>query len=100
MYAIPIEDIPGSSIPEPHNQDKECLLHFLRTAGYWEICGKLNLAFLPDFIRIPIISGYNTRLRQSLRTFVNAKVNEFVRSELEAAIGIAAPMYVSISNAA
>jgi hypothetical protein len=100
LYAIPVEDIPGSSIlPPPHNRDKEFLLHFLRTAGYWEISGKLNLAFLPDFMRIPIISGYNARLRQSLRTFISAKVDELVRSEVEAAMGIAVPMPVPIPNA-
>ena len=53
--------------------------HRLRTAFYWEIATHLGIAFLPDFMRIPILSGYNARVRQSLRMFIESKIAHFKR---------------------
>ena len=100
-------DIPGMleyELSERYMQsaeqrDDQLQLHLLRTAGYWEISGKYNLPYLPDFMRIPLISSYNVRLSQSLRMFIGMKVDEMVRRELEAAIQIASPLSVPIPPA-
>jgi hypothetical protein len=67
----------GTAKVSERAEDKDLRLHQLRTAAYWEISGQLSLAFLPDFMRIPIISGYNDRIRQSLRTLIQSKVAVF-----------------------
>jgi hypothetical protein len=32
--------------------------HRLRTASYWIVAAKSGLSFVPDFIRIPVLSNY------------------------------------------
>jgi hypothetical protein len=73
--------------------------HLLRTAAYWEVSGTLSMAFLPDFMRIPIIAKYNNRLRQSLRTFIQSGVDTAVRKELQDALGIVTVTAVPVPNA-
>jgi hypothetical protein len=82
----------------PKSDDKH-RFHFLRTAIYWVISGKLHLAFVPDFIRIPIIWRYQERIRQSLRMFIARKVDERVRKDLQSAMVIASPMPIPVPNA-
>jgi hypothetical protein len=74
--------------------------HLLRTAAYWHVSGISSMAFLPDFMRIPIIARYNRRLRQSLRAFIQSGVDTAVRKELQDALGIATVTAVPIPNAA
>jgi hypothetical protein len=73
--------------------------HLLRTAAYWEVSGMLKTAFLPDFIRIPIIAGYNAMLTQTLRTFIQESVDGLIRKELEAALRIASTSVIPVPNA-
>jgi hypothetical protein len=73
--------------------------HLLRTAAYREVSGMLSMAFLPDFIRIPIIARYNARVRQSLRTLIQSSIDTAVRKELEDALRIASVNVVPIPNA-
>lgn len=80
------------------NHSDELTIQFLRTAIYWEIAGKLRLAFLPDFLRIPILTGYNARIKQSLRMFINSNVDMLVKKELDAAMSIAEASIVPIPN--
>jgi hypothetical protein len=45
-------------------------LHRLRTAEYWVTAGKLNIPFLPDFMRIPAVAGYQGLLRYAIRYII------------------------------
>ena len=58
-------------------------LHSLRTAAYWEISGMRRIPFMPDFLRIPIIAGYNQRLSQSIRIFLQNRIDSINRKEKE-----------------
>lgn len=81
----------------------------IRTAAYWLIPGILPISFLPDFIRIPLITKYNTRLKQmmresiktqSVRLFIEKKVQDDFRSELKKLWPFANPKPIPIPNAA
>jgi hypothetical protein len=45
----------------------------IRTAIYWVFSNACNIPFQPDFLRIPIIHEYNSRIRQSLRDVYSYK---------------------------
>src|SRR5438046_1987774 len=64
--------VPANSVL---NNSEDLQLHRLRTAAYWEVSGILSMAFLPDFMRIPIIAGYNARLIQNLRDVIQRSVD-------------------------
>jgi hypothetical protein len=62
----------------------------IRTAAYWLIPGIVPISFLPDFVRIPLITEYNIRLKQmmressrtqSIRLFVEKKVQDDFRND-------------------
>lgn len=75
-------------------------LHLIRTAAYWLISGKLKTAFLPDFIRIPIIAGYHAKLKQSLRMLLQSKVDAKEMKKLEDASDAASLNVIPIPSAA
>lgn len=67
--------------------------HRLRTIGYWEISGMLNIGFLPDLVRIPLIAGYQRGIIESIRTLLQRTVDHLKhRSEL--ALRLAAPIII------
>jgi hypothetical protein len=74
-------------------------IYRIRTAEYWEASSQLHIPFLPDFMRIPILSGYNIRLRQSIRMFIENSIDSMVRKELEDAAILVSPLIVPIPNA-
>lgn len=68
------------------SEESDLRLHRLRTAAYWEISGMLRLAYLPDFMRIPIISAYNDRLRKNLRICLQGTVDNMIREQIQDAM--------------
>lgn len=72
----------------------------LRTIAYWVVSGYLGLAFLPDFARIPLITGYHARLRQSLRMFIDSQVDAMERRRQEPLLGDASYTLVPIPPSA
>ena len=72
----------------------------LRTAVYLEISSTLSVPFLPDFSRIPTISGYNHTISQSVSMFISSNIDENKRKELEAARSIAVPWPIPIPDIA
>lgn len=54
-------------------------LHRLRTLAYWEIAGLLDLSFLSDFMRIPVITGHGRQLRESIRMSIQNSVDHLVK---------------------
>ena len=61
----------------------------MRTVIYWEIPDIAGIPFMPDLLRIPIIAGYDVRLRQNIRMFVDAKVNQLDKKETDNLQGFA-----------
>jgi hypothetical protein len=56
--------------------------HRLRTAIYWIVAAKFSLAFLPDFMRIPMIDGYNIRLKKSLRMYIQDEIDKRANEQI------------------
>lgn len=75
----------GASNPLLGSTEEGMRLHSLRTAVYWEISGMCRIPFMPDFLRIPIITGYNQRLSQSIRIILQNKIDSLNRKEKEEA---------------
>jgi hypothetical protein len=88
--------IPANSILK----NSEALrLHRLRTAGYWVVSGQLNLAFLPDFMRIPMIAGYRRALRDSIRMNIQRSVDDVFKRNSKLESNIMAPLPIPIPDA-
>jgi len=93
IYHIPVV---GELVNTKQVRQKELFL--VRTSLYWLIAGKLNISFMPDFMRIPLITAYGLRVRQSIALLIQSKFDEIVRNELEAASAVAMPVIIPIPN--
>ena len=71
--------IPNNSVLA---QSDDLQLHRLRTYAYWEIATNLKIPFLPDFIRIPILTGYNARIKNNIRILIQNCIDQSIINEL------------------
>jgi len=73
-------------------------VHLLRTAEYWTKAAVLGIPFLPDFMRIPTVAGYQGHLKYAIRYLIQNIFDKKVIMELLETDAIASPQDIPIPD--
>lgn len=80
-------------------KDEKLRAHLLRTAAYYEISRKFHLAFLSDFMRIPILSTYHATLTKNIRMWILKGIDDSSKAQGRI-LSLATATPISIPSAA
>lgn len=81
-----------------YNRNKQLEFHNVRTAIYCEISQILKIPFAIDFMRIPIISGHNLRVKKGLGVLIQQTIDNSFKSELSVSRNLASPISIPVPS--